>query len=290
MTGSCIPGIRAIQFLCLAGLIVGGTFSTVGSASSIVRTEMKTDILVTVVAPDTMGLAKKIETIEELAAAGIPPVDTPAGPPIDRPGPPSVKKPYFDIGDGEGKPGDVVELVVEAGCRYLTNGFHIGGGVGLLPSIPRSGYNKFKAVGVELGSYLTSYFKSVGGIEKVQDGAGVKWVDNYWSIFQFVATDPHRSLPEEWWEYSVGFFSISKEKTWDPVVIPSGTGLFTLKVEILPDTEPGEYLVTCRDEHYYTNSRPRRRDFLFTAGRDSEFARGGITKLELFGGKITVTA
>lgn len=252
---------------------------------------MKTDIVVTVLAPDSIGLARKIESIEAIASVGVPPsVDPPIDPPIDPPvDPPSVVKPYFDIGDASGKPGDIVELVVEAGCRYLTNGFHIGGGCGK-QNEPRSGYGMFEAVGVDLGDYLTAYLKSVGGIEKVQDGAGERWVDNYWSIFQMVRHDPNRALPEEWWEYAMAFFSMSKEENWDPIVIPSGTELFTLKVRILPGTQPGEYEVTCKDEHYWVHSRPRRRDFLFTANRDSEFASGGITKLELFGGKITVTA
>ncbi len=291
MTGSCILGIMAIQFPCLAGLTEDETFSTVGLASPVVRTGMKTDIVVTVVAPDTMGLARKIETIEGLAAAGIPPeVDPPGIPNIpDPPTPPVLQAPYFDIGDAVGKPGDIVELVVEAGCRYLTNGFHIGGGCGKQDE-PRSGYKMFEAVGVDLGPYLTAYLKSVGGIEKVNDATGEKWVDNYWSLFQMAKHDPNRALPEEWWEYAMAFFSMGKRENWDPIIIPSGTELFTLKVKILDDTAPGVYEVTCKDEHYWVHARPRRRDFLFTAGRDSEFASGGITKLELFGGTITVTA
>ncbi len=251
---------------------------------------MKTDIVVTVVAPDSLGMANKLEGIEAIAAAAIPPtVKPPDIPDIpDRPDPPVLQPPYFDIGDGSGKAGDVVELSVEAGCRFLTSGFHIGGGVGKQDK----GYGLFKAVGWKLGAYLTAYLKSVGGIEKVEDSSGEKWVDSYWSLFQMVAHGvPGQAspYPEEWWELAMAFFSMSKKETWEPTMIPSGTELFTLSVRILEDTAPGEYEVTCKDEHYYTSFRRRTRDFLFTAGRDSPFASGGITKLELFGGKITVT-
>ena len=144
----------------------------------------------------------------------------------------------------------------------------------------------YEAVGVDLGEYLTSYFKAQGLIVE-KDGA---WVDQYWSLFQMAKHDPHRALPEEWWEFAVGFWSMAQERTVPPVEIPSGTALFTLKIRILEGTAPGEYDVTCEDEHYWTHSRTRRRDFMFTAGRDSQFARGGITKVETIGGKITVLA
>lgn len=249
---------------------------------------MKTDIVVTVVAPDTGSLAEKIDAIEKVAAAAARPSDPPdKEDPVE---PPALRKPYFDIGDATGKAGDVVEIVVEAGCRHHTNGFHIGGGVGKTDE-ERSGYGKFEAVGVKLGKYLHDYFKSQGLIVTTNN----QEVDEYWSIFQFLKYAPHADhkgnpLPEEWWEYAVGFFSMQQERTVEPIQIPSGTELFTLSIRILPSTAPGEYELTCLDEHYYTTSRHRRRDFMFTAGRESEFSRGGITHVDLFGGKITVTA
>ncbi len=253
------------------------------------------DVVVKVHGQDAADLGRKIEAIDTIArmpqevpdSPGIPVVIPPIGPPGKPPDKPPVVevKPYFDIGDGSGKPGDLVELVVEAGCRFATNGFHIGGGCGKLDE-PRSGYKLFEAVGVDLGEYLTSYFKAQGLIVE-KDGA---WVDQYWSLFQMAKHDPHRALPEEWWEFAVGFWSMAQERTVPPVEIPSGTALFTLKIRILEGTAPGEYDVTCEDEHYWTHSRTRRRDFMFTAGRDSQFARGGITKVETIGGKITVLA
>lgn len=260
---------------------------------------MNADIVVTVHGRDSGDLGRKIEAIDAIART---PKETPPGPPVDVPDPPDpldppdppdppvLQKPYFDIGDATGKAGEIVTLSVEAGCRFLTTGFHIGGGCGKL-DVPRSGYGLFEAVGWKLGDYLTAYLKSVGGIEKVEDAGGSKWVDNYWNIFQMLKGGaPTRALPEEWWELALAFFSMSKRENWDPVTIPSGTELFTLDMKILDGTAPGEYEVTCGDERYWTKSRVRRRDFLFTANRDSPFARGGITKLELIGGKITVTA
>ena len=252
------------------------------------------DIVVKVHGRNATDLGNKIVAIDVLARTPqeMPtieppgPVDPPVGP-VD---PPVLVAPYFDIGDGTGKAGEIVELSVEAGCRFLTNGFHIGGGVGLHQGTAHTGYGLFNAMGVQLGDFLTAYFKSVGLIVNTEDEAlPPKWVDQYWSLFQFVKAVPNRALPEEWWEYAIGFFSMQQSKTVPPIQIPSGTELFKLKIQILEGTEPGEYEVTCKDEHYFIHARPRRRDFMFTAGRDSEFASGGITKLELFGGKITVT-
>ncbi len=257
------------------------------------------DVVVKVHGQDAADLGRKIEAIDTIArmpqevpeAPGIPGIIPPIGPP-DKP-PVDVIKPYFDIGDGSGKAGDTVELVVEAGCRFATNGFHIGGGCGKLDE-PRSGYKMFEATAWKLGDFLTSYLKSQGLIVEKKDAAGAvvpgEWVDEYWSLFQMVKHDPHRALPEEWWELALAFFSMSQERNVPSIVIPSGTALFSLRIKILEGTAPGEYDVTCEDEHYWTHSRPRRRDFLFTADRDSPFASGGITKVETFGGKITVVA
>lgn len=198
-------------------------------------------------------------------------------PPVE---PPEEKKPYFDVGDATGKRGDTVSISVEGGCLGATNGFHIGGGVGLLPDVPRSGYGNFQAVRVELGEYLHDYLKAQGAITVDPQG---KETDHYWSIFQFIKHDPHRALPEEWWEYALGFFSISQERIIPPIPIPSGTELFRLKIKILATTDPGEYELTCKDEHYYTHSRQRRREFLYTNDHQ------GYTLIETFGGKLTVT-
>lgn len=204
----------------------------------------------------------------------------PAPPP---PPPPKVRVPYFDIGDAEGSPGDTVEISVEAGCVYKTSGFHIGGGVGLLPNVARSGYGLFQAVGVKLGKYLTDYLTAQGMVD--EDGE-----EKFWSIFQFVKHDPHHALPEEWWEYAAAFFSMSQERIVPPITIPGGTELFTLQIKILEGTPEAQYTLTCEDEHYYTHARQRRRDFLFTANTDSPFASGGITDIETFPGLLRVRA
>ncbi len=193
---------------------------------------------------------------------------------------PAEKKPYFDIGEATGKPGETVDIVVEAGCPEPMSGFHIGGGVGLLPADERSGYGKFKAVGVILGPFMRNYLKDEGIIH---DSPGHQH-DHFWSIFQFIPWDPNRALPEEWWEYGMSTFSIDlKEPPLPSIPIPGGTKLFTLKIEILSGTPSGEYVLTCRDEWYYTHTYQRRRDFMFTNERQ------GITKVETFGGKLTVT-
>ena len=50
------------------------------------------------------------------------------------------------------------------------------------------------------------------------------------------------------------------------------------------------YELSCKDEFYYTHSRQRRRDFLYTTDSDSEFASGGVTKVDCQGGTLTVVA
>jgi len=201
------------------------------------------------------------------------------------PPPPPARIPYFDVGDAEGRPGETVEISVEAGCIHLISGFHIGGGVGLLPNVERSGYGQFEATGVRLGKYLFDYLTAQGLI--------VDMVEKFWSIFQFVKHDRDKErfpLPEEWWEYALAFFSMSQERTVPPIRIPGGTELFTLMIKILPGTPEGQYTLTCKDEHYYTHSRQRRRDFLFTANSDSPFASGGVTRIETFPGLLRVKA
>ncbi len=251
---------------------------------------MNSDIIITVYGRDHAEFGRKVEAIDAIARTPQelppgpidphPPVLPPIGlPPIIKP-PPTTPKPYFDIGDATGKPGDIVELSVEGGCRFQTNGFHIGGGCGLLPDVPRSGYGLFEATGATLGKFLHDYLKAHGAIT----GAPGSEIDHYWSGFE-MAKHSNGALPEEWWQYAIGFFSLGQERTIPPIEIPSGTELFTLKIKILPETPPGEYTVTCLDEHYYTQSRHRRRDWLFTGD-----VSGGYTKLDLMGGKITVEA
>lgn len=213
---------------------------------------------------------------------GLPPD---GGSPIPDPLPPSLPAPYFDIGEATGKAGETVSLSVEGRCRFLVNGFHIGGGCGKL-DVERSGYGLFEAVGVKLGAFLRGYLKAK---DLIHDEP-MHQHDHFWSVFQMAKWDPSKALPEEWWDFAIGFFSLDQERSAPPTTIPSGTELFTLEVKILPGTAPGEYDVTCRDEWYYTRSHQRRRDFLYTTDRDSEFASGGITKLELGGGKIVVVA
>ena len=247
---------------------------------------MNADILVKVHGRDSKDLGRKIDEIDALART---PQEVPPGPPDEKPPgekppvePPVEKLPYFDIGDSSGKAGEVVELSVEGGCALKMDGFHIGGGVGLLPAVERSGYHKFEAIGVKLGAFLTAYLKAEDAIHDQPNHQHY----HFWSIFQFMKWEDKSSLPEEWWEYAIGFFSIDQKLIIPPTTIPSGTELFTLHVKILPGTPPGDYEVTCKDVYYYTNSRPRRRDFMYTTND----VPSGHTKLDLEGGKITVVA
>lgn len=205
--------------------------------------------------------------------------EEPVEPPIELPpDPPTTRQPYFDVGDGQGRAGEVVEIPVIGGCRFRVNGFHIGGGCGKLDE-PRSGYGLFEAVGVKLGPFLQSY------LDVNHMGS------TYWAIFQMLKHEPSRALPEEWWEYAMATFSISEERgPLPPIQIPVETLLFTLRIKILEGTPPGVYELTCEDEHYYTHARQRRRDFLYTTDRDSPLASGGVTDVDCQGGKLTVIA
>ena len=185
--------------------------------------------------------------------------------------PPTTRQPYFDLGDGEGKAGDIVVLEMVGGCRHPVNGFHIGAGL--------AGYGKFEAQGATLGPFLQAYFDA--------NDMG----DAYWSGFNMVKTDPHRALPEEWWDYAVASFSIGQSRPpLPPIRIPVDTVLFTVQIKIFEGLAPGVYDLSCKDEYYYTQNKQRRRDFLYTTDRDSEFASGGVTKVETSGGKLTVIA
>lgn len=199
--------------------------------------------------------------------------------------PAALPAPYFDIGEARGKAGETVSLRVEGGCRFPITGLHIGGGCGKLDE-ERPGYGLFEVVGAKLGDFLRAYLRA----EDMIHDEPMHQHDHFWSVFQMAKGEPDKALPEEWWDFALGFFSLDERNQASPTTIPSGTELFTLEVKILPDTAPGEYEVTCLDEHYYTQSQRHRRDFMYTADRDSEFARGGVTKLKLHGGKITVTA
>ena len=200
--------------------------------------------------------------------------------PIEPPVAPPARVPYFDVGEATGEPGETVGIVVEAGCIHPMSGFHIGGGVGLNPAEPRSGYGKFEAIGVKLGPYLRRYLKDEGAIHDQPDHVH----DHFFSTFQFMDWDHAGALPEEWWEFALGLFSIDQARTLPPVPIPSGTHLFTLQIQILPTTAPGEYELTCKDEWYYLKSRIRRRNLEYTGEGQ------GFTKIETFGGKIIVKA
>jgi len=211
----------------------------------------------------------------------------PVVPPVVPPGPPFIPPalPYFDIGEATGKAGETVSLSVEGGCRYPITGFHIGGGCGKEP-VQGSGYGIFEAVGTKLGAFLRAYLKA----EDMIHDEPMHQHDHFWSTFQMAKWEPSKALPEEWWDFALGFFSLDLARPPMATTIPSGTELFTLEVKILPGTQPGEYEVTCKDEWYYTQEHKRRRDFMYTAGRESDFASGGVTNIETLGGKITVTA
>lgn len=203
---------------------------------------------------------------------------TPPPPPADPPAP--VRTPYFDIGDGEGKPGDQVEIFVQAGCVHPMTGFHIGGGVGLLPNVERSGYGKFKAIGTNLGPFLRGYLKA----QDVLHDEPFHQHEHFWSDFQFVDWEVEKALPEEFWEFAVGFFSLDQVRMVPPIPIPAGTDLFSVFIEILEGTPEGQYVLTCADEHYFTDERARRRDYTWT------YSPQGFTKIETFPGLLRVTA
>lgn len=201
----------------------------------------------------------------------------------DEPDPPRIpatptkeRIPYFDIGDATGKPGTTVDVLVEGGCLHPMTGFHACGGAGKTDEA-RSGYGNFRATGVTLGPFLRRHLKDQGAIHDEPDHVH----DHFWSRFQFFDWSK-RALPEEWWEFAFALFSIDQKRTLEPFSIPSGTHLFTLHIEIILGTKPGVYELTCLDEHYYLNSRLRRRDLEYT------YKPQGFTKVETFGGKLTV--
>jgi len=200
---------------------------------------------VNVQATNDVEIGRKVRAIKRIAAE---PIEN-GQPPDGGDKPTAAPVPYFDIGEATGKPGETVGIPVEAGCLNPVTGYHIAGGVGLDSKVPGGGYGKFRAVGTTLGRYLAEYFESQG-------------LSNHQDFFQFASWESHRALPEEWWESFIGFYSIAQKKHLPPVVIPSGTHLFTLQIEILPNTAPGEYELTCKDEYYYTHDRQRRRDLM----------------------------
>lgn len=201
----------------------------------------------------------RTEVTGELLEAG---PERPLGPP---PTQPAERKPFFQVGEASGKPGDIVEVPVYGGCLEKIDGFHIGGGVGKTEE-ERSGYQKFQAQSAALSPYLADYLAGQDPFLK----------------FQFMDWNENKALPEEWWEYSCLFFSIASRVTIPPVMIPSGVELFRVKIRILPTTPAREYELTCKDEHYYTNAVQRRRDWTYT------FAPQGYTEVECIGGKLTV--
>lgn len=242
---------------------------------------------VNVQAHNDVEIGRKVRAITRIAAEPIegdgqpPEADKPAEP--LPPPPPPAPVPYFDVGEAEGKPGTSVLVTIEAGCVYHMDGFHIGGGVGLTlvdgEPVPRSGYGKFRATEVVIGDYLAKQLAAQNVIHTIKNDGHEH--DHYWSAFQFIDAKK-RPLPEEFWEFALQGFSIDQKRVIEPFPIPSGTELFKLKIEILPGTQPGEYLLTCADERYYRNSRIRRRDYAYT------YKPQGFTKIETFPGQITV--
>lgn len=259
---------------------------------------MKNSILVDVIWNDPAELSDKIDRINKIAAPGVlapqltpqPSPTVTSGSPVvldpikipvvvSTPPPPVERVPWFQMGDVEGKPGDLVKVPVYGWCSHRIEGFHIGGGVGLLPDV--SGYGQFRAVGVTLGQYLHDYLLTQGAIEvKTSDGTKEE-VSHHYSAFQFIDASYH-ALPEEFWEYFLGFYSLSQKRSIPPILIPPGTELFRLKIEIHAGTPKGQYTLTCKDEHFWTHDRVRRRDYMYN------YSPQGFTKVECISGKLTV--
>ena len=217
-------------------------------------------------------------TVEELEVILLKLRGRPVTPPdgIDPPGtapgvpPPTTREAYFDLGDAQGKAGEIVTVEMLGGCRHPVTGFHIGAGL--------AGYGKFVALSATLGDFIQDYLDTN------------KMGDDYWSGFNMAGHDKG-GLPTEWWDYAIAFFSIGQARgPIAPIQIPVDTELFTVKIKILEGTPPGVYDMVCKDEYFYTQKRIRRRDFLYTTNTESEFARGGVTKVDTSGGKLTVIA
>lgn len=233
--------------------------------------------VVNVQATNDADIGRKVRAIKELASetSDIPEPDKPVDP--APPTAPPAPVPYFEIGEAAGKPGETVTVSVRAGCQYPMDGFHLIGGVGLLPDA-RSGYGKFRAVGVELGRWLRLYLKANNLIHDEPDHEE----EHFFSTFSFVDWK-QRALPEEWWQYGLALLSIDQKRLLDPIPIPYGTELFRLRIEILPNTKPGVYKLTCKDNWYYTQSDRWRRDITYT------YSPQGFTKVETRSGKLLVT-
>ena len=190
--------------------------------------------------------------------------------PEEEPALPTTRHPYFDLGDAQGKVGELVSIPMIGGCRHPVNGLHIG--IGL------DGYGNFKMEGFTLGDFLKDYF------------AANNMLDSYWSGFNMVSR-VQGALPTEWCDVVVAMFSISQKRAPLPSIqIPVETELFSFQIRILEGAALGEHELTCLDEVYFTRKQRRRRDFLFTTDRESEFARGGVTKISTHGGILTVVA
>jgi hypothetical protein len=179
--------------------------------------------------------------------------------------------PFFDIGDATGKKGDEVLVSVYGGSVLPMSGFHIGGGCGLNPNVERSGYSNLRAKGVHLGSYLTDYLTSHDALSSAfQRFEMIEW------------GEVNHPLPEEWWQYALGFFTLSGGQIIPPIPIPQGTELFQVSFEILTD-KPGELGLTCINNHYYTQKKRRRRAWCYTGEGQ------GQHRVDCNGGKLVVT-
>lgn len=186
------------------------------------------------------------------------------------PPPPPTRTPWFQVMEGKGKPGDTVKVPVIGGCVFPMDGFHIAGGGGELEDVDRSGYGKLVATGVELAPYLADYLEA--------QGIG----DSYWKKFQFANWDDDKALPSEWWQFGLGFFSLDKRYLAPPIPIPPATELFQITFKVPDNAKPGELVLTCADNRYYTQSVQRRIDVEYT------FDPQGFTAVECFPGKFTV--
>jgi hypothetical protein len=208
-----------------------------------------------------------------------PVLDTPIGPgPEINPEPVPSRTPWFQVGNAKGAVGDIVEVPVIGGCVYHIDGFHIGGGLGgpTNKKTGGSGYGTLRLDDVVLGSYLTDYFQAQGMI--ADDGS-----EMFYSDYQMATWANDGALPEEFWEFAIGFFSVLSKEEIKPVTIPSGTELFKLKIEILPAAHGrGTLPLSCRDNYYYTQQVYRRRDYTYT------YPPQGFTQIETADGELTI--
>lgn len=239
---------------------------------------MKNSILVDVIWNDPVELSDKVDRINKIAAwpgvltpqsattvtlgkpapavtLGTPTPDVTLGTKVDLglPTAPAERVPWFQMGQGEGKPGDLVEVPVYGGCLHKIDGFHVAGGCATQRLVAKS---------AKLSSYLGDYLKGQDPFIK----------------FQYI----ERGLPESWWEFAIGFFSLAGRTMFPPITVPNGTELFRVTFLVKDDILPETAELVCADEYFYTHKVQRRRDLTYT------YSPQGFTKVECISGKFTV--